>query len=100
MKLVKRIVNSKYFMAVLWAAIIIVIWEIFAFIVQYTKRTPVNILPHLTGIIESIFSQKTINGSQMCIRDSYIGIRNNMREAMKVYGGNNSVCLLYTSRCV
>ena len=68
MKLVKRIVNSKYFMAVLWAAIIIVIWEIFAFIVQYTKRTPVNILPHLTGIIESIFSQKTINGSQTALQ--------------------------------
>ena len=51
-----------------WAAIIIVIWEIFAFIVQYTKRTPVNRLPHLTGIIESIFSQKTINGSQTALQ--------------------------------
>ena len=41
---------------------------IFAFIVQYTKRTPVNILPHISGIIESILSTETINGSQTALQ--------------------------------
>lgn len=68
MKVIKRIVNSRYFMVVLWTVIIVALWEIFAFIVQYTKRTPVNVLPHLSGILESILSTKTINGSQTALQ--------------------------------
>ena len=68
MKMMKRIVNSKYFMVVLWTIIIVAVWEIFAFVVQYTKRTPVNVLPHLSGIIESMISSKTINGSQTALQ--------------------------------
>lgn len=68
MKTIKKIVNSRYFMVVLWAVIIVAVWEIFAFIVQYTKRTPVNVLPHLSGIIESIVSDKTVNGSQTALQ--------------------------------
>lgn len=55
-------------MAVLWAVILIAIWEIFAFVVQFTKPTPVNVLPHLTGILESILSTKTINGTQTALQ--------------------------------
>lgn len=68
MKLIRKVVNSKHFMAWLWAGIVIGIWEIFAFIVQFTKRTPVNVLPHLSGILESIVSTKTINGSQTALQ--------------------------------
>lgn len=68
MKFMKRMVHSSYFMAVLWTGIIIALWEIFAFIVEYTKRMPVNVLPHLSGIIASIFSAETINGSQTALQ--------------------------------
>lgn len=68
MKGIKRISDKKYFMTVLWIFLIIAVWEIFAFIVAATKRTPENILPHLSGIIESIISDRTINGGQTAIQ--------------------------------
>lgn len=55
-------------MVVLWAAIIVAVWEVFACIVQYTERTPVNVLPHIGGVIESIVSRQTINGSQTALQ--------------------------------
>ena len=68
MKRIKRIADQKYFMTVLWIFILIAAWEAFAFLVAATKRTPENILPHLSGIIESIFSSKTINGGQTALQ--------------------------------
>lgn len=68
MKVIKRFASSKYCMVLLWAAILIGVWEIFAVIVEQTKRTPVNVLPHLSGIIQSILSDKTINGSQTALQ--------------------------------
>ena len=55
-------------MVFLWIVIIVAVWEVFAFIVQFTKRTPVNILPHIYGIIESILDTKTINGSETALQ--------------------------------
>ena len=55
-------------MVFLWMVIIVAVWEVFAFIVQFTKRTPVNILPHIYGIIESILDTKTINGSETALQ--------------------------------
>ena len=49
-------------MTIVWILLIIAVWEIFAFVVGATKRTPENILPHLSGIIESVISKRTING--------------------------------------
>lgn len=68
MKALKRLTEKKYFMTILWILLIIAVWEIFAAIVAATKRTPENILPHLSGIIESIISSKTINGGQTAIQ--------------------------------
>ena len=48
----------------LWIILLIVLWEIFASVVTQTKRTPENVMPHLSGVIDSIFSDKRINGSQ------------------------------------
>ena len=64
----KRFFTSKYFMTFLWVLIIAAVWEIFAFIVAATKRTPENILPHLSGIFQSIISTKTINGDQTALQ--------------------------------
>lgn len=60
----KRLMNKKYFVTVLWIVIIAAIWEVCTFYVAATKRTPENILPHLSGIIESVISKRTINGGQ------------------------------------
>lgn len=68
MKGVKRLADKKYFMTIVWLFLIIAIWEVFAFYVAATKRTPENILPHLSGIIESVVSKKTINGGQTAIQ--------------------------------
>ncbi len=61
MKEIKKLADKKYFMTLVWIFLIIAVWEIFAFIVAATKRTPENILPHLSGIIESVISKRTIN---------------------------------------
>lgn len=68
MKVIKKLADKKYFMTVLWILIIIAIWEIFAFIVAATKRTPENVLPHLWGIIQSVLSKRTINGGQTAVQ--------------------------------
>lgn len=68
MERIKKLTSKKYFMTILWIVIIIAVWEIFAFIVAATKRTPENILPHLTGIIESVISDRTINGGQTAVQ--------------------------------
>ena len=62
MKGIKKLADKKYFMTIVWILLIIAVWEIFAFVVGATKRTPENILPHLSGIIESVISKRTING--------------------------------------
>lgn len=64
MKVIKKITSSKLFITFLWILILVAVWEIFATVVASTKRSPENILPHLSGIIESVLSTKTINGSQ------------------------------------
>ena len=68
MKGIKRLAEQKYFMTILWGVLLIAVWEVFAFIVAATKRTPENILPHLWGILESVFSNKTINGGQTALQ--------------------------------
>ncbi|MGN1340580.1 MAG: ABC transporter permease [Oscillospiraceae bacterium] len=59
---VKRFLKSKKMVTLVWILGVIVIWEIFAFIVAATKRTPVNVLPHLWEIIGSFFSDKKVTG--------------------------------------
>lgn len=63
-KKIKKILTSKAFVVILWILAIAAIWEICAFQVENTKRTPENILPHLSGIAESVLSDRKINGTQ------------------------------------
>lgn len=64
----KKIFTSKVFIILLWIAAIVLIWELCAANVEQTKRTPENILPHLSGIVDSITSDKKINGSQTALQ--------------------------------
>ena len=67
MKVIGKILNSKAFVTLVWIAVIIVVWEVLAFRVAEVKRTPENVLPHLTGVVDSLTSSKTINGSQTAL---------------------------------
>lgn len=64
----KKFTQSKAFMPLVWTGIIVGVWELFAFIVENTKRTPVNVLPHIWGIIESMLSTETVNGTQTALQ--------------------------------
>lgn len=62
MSKLKRILSSRQMVTFVWILGVIAIWEIFAFIVAATKRTPVNVLPHLWQIISSFFSDNKVSG--------------------------------------
>jgi ABC-type nitrate/sulfonate/bicarbonate transport system permease component len=65
---VKKFFTSKKMVTVVWVIGLIVVWEIIATVVAQTKRTPENVLPHLYQIVESVFSQNLVNGSQTAIQ--------------------------------
>ena len=46
-----------------WVAAMIVVWELCAFLVAATKRTPENILPHLWQIVASVFSTAAVSSA-------------------------------------
>lgn len=56
----KRLLSKKWVSVVFWTIMVIAIWEIFAFIVSGTKRTPENVLPHLYQIVAAAFSPKQV----------------------------------------
>ena len=68
MKRFKKIFTSRAFIMLIWAMLLIIIWELCALNVEHTKRTPENVLPHISGIADSIFSTKKINGSQTALQ--------------------------------
>lgn len=68
MKKVKKILTSKIFVIFIWISALFVLWEVCAAHVAETKRTPENILPHISGIINSLLSDKKINDSQTALQ--------------------------------
>lgn len=58
----KRILASKTTVTLVWVVGVMAIWEVFAFIVAATKRTPINVLPYIWQIVESFFSDKAVTG--------------------------------------
>ncbi|MEE0869159.1 MAG: ABC transporter permease subunit, partial [Ruminococcus sp.] len=66
MKAINRIRSSKALVMLVWVLGIVVIWEIFAFVVAATKRTPENILPHIWQIIGSFFDSKPVANGMSC----------------------------------
>lgn len=63
MNAVKNFFKSNKIVTAVWVLGLVIIWEIFAFIVEATQRTPINVLPHLYQIVGSFFDPKTITGS-------------------------------------
>jgi NitT/TauT family transport system permease protein len=55
---------SKILVTAVWIIGLIIIWEVSASFIEETKRSPENVLPHLSQIIDSVFSDKLVNGTQ------------------------------------
>ena len=62
----KRILllKNKYESTLIWVIGFLLIWEAGAFLIEHTKRSPENVLPHIYQIIESVFRTEFVNGSQ------------------------------------
>ncbi len=68
MNTIKKVLSSKQMVTLVWVICLIIVWEIAATAIQQTKRTPENVLPHIYQIVDSIFSQKLVNGSQTALQ--------------------------------
>ena len=68
MKTITKIKNSKALVTLVWVLGLLVIWEIFAFIIQATKRTPENIMPHVWQIFYSLIDPKTVSNGMSCLQ--------------------------------
>ena len=56
-----RITEKKWFSTMLWILLLILAWEVGAFIVGATKRTPENVLPHLYQILAAALSPAKVS---------------------------------------
>ena len=68
MKTITNIKNSKALVTLVWVLGLLVIWEIFAFIIQATKRTPENIMPHVWQIFYSLIDPKPVSNGMSCLQ--------------------------------
>lgn len=68
MKTLTKIKNSKALVTLVWVLGLLVIWEIFAFIIQATKRTPENIMPHVWQIFYSLIDPKPVSNGMSCLQ--------------------------------
>ena len=68
MKTITKIKNSKALVTLVWVLGLLVIWEIFAFIIQATKRTPENIMPHVWQILYSLIDPKPVSNGMSCLQ--------------------------------
>lgn len=50
-----------------WILLLVIAWEIGAFVVADTKRMPQNILPHLYQIVQAAIDQKPVSNGQSAI---------------------------------
>lgn len=68
MKTITKVKNSKALVTLVWVLGLLVIWEIFAFIIQATKRTPENIMPHVWQIFYSLIDPKPVSSGMSCLQ--------------------------------
>lgn len=68
MKTITKIKNSKALVTLVWVLGLLVIWEIFAFVIQATKRTPENIMPHVWQIFYSLIDPKPVSNGMSCLQ--------------------------------
>lgn len=59
----KKVLASKQFVTFIWVLGLVIVWEIGAFFIAGSKRTPENILPHIYQIVASVFSTKKVTAN-------------------------------------
>ena len=64
----KKALSSDKMVTIVWLLGLILVWELGATVVGFTKRTPENVLPHLYQIVQSVFSTKKVNPSQTALQ--------------------------------
>lgn len=64
----KKFLSSDAIVTLVWLIAVIIIWELAANIVEQTKRTPENVLPHIYQLIGSIFSGKMVSNNMTAIQ--------------------------------
>ena len=57
----------KWLSMFVWILVLIVAWEIGANIIEGSKRTPENVLPHLYQIVDAIFSDQPVANGQTAL---------------------------------
>ncbi len=68
MKQIKKVLNSKKMVTMVWLLGLMVVWEIAASVIERTKRSPENVLPHLYQILQSVISSDLVNSSQTALQ--------------------------------
>ncbi len=68
MKVIRKALSSKRIVTLVWILGLVVVWEIGASVVEGSKRTPENVLPHLWQIFESVISPNLVNGKQTALQ--------------------------------
>lgn len=68
MNKVKKVLTSNRMVTFVWVLGLIGVWEIGASVIEKTKRTPENVLPHLYQILQSIISHKLVNSTQTALQ--------------------------------
>jgi NitT/TauT family transport system permease protein len=53
---------------IVWVMGLIIAWEIGASVIERTKRSPENVLPHLYQILQSVFSKELVSNSQTALQ--------------------------------
>ncbi|MBO7421752.1 MAG: ABC transporter permease subunit [Spirochaetaceae bacterium] len=66
--MMNRIVKSQKFVTFVWVLGLVIVWELGAFVIAGTKRTPENVLPHLWQIVQSVFSTKKVTANQTAVQ--------------------------------
>lgn len=64
----RKVLTSKGMVTFVWIVCLVIVWEVFAFYMEATKRTPENVLPHTYQIIGSIFSTKPVSSGQTALQ--------------------------------
>lgn len=68
MKEAKKLAPPKWAVTLVWLLGILAVWEIGAFIIQNTKRSPENVLPHIWQILGSIVDPKKVSNNMTTIQ--------------------------------
>lgn len=63
-----RILKSQKLVTFVWVLGLVIVWELGAFVIAGTKRTPENVLPHLWQIVQSVFSSKKVTADQTAVQ--------------------------------